>query len=290
MKKTIILLLTLCILLSSVGVITANAEEPLYTYDNNTKTLTINIKGKMKYSSDNAPWKDIEYPEQIILSKGITSISVYGFSGTPDTFPEGYWNYNHRIKSVKLPNTLKTIKDYAFQYCYSLEKINIPNSVKKLGGMAFMECKKLKTITIPGSVKNIPYSTFILCKGLKSVTMKKGVKTIGAGAFSECISLSKVKIPNSVTKIDYYAFDKCWSLKTLKLSKKLKEINKYAFCSCTKLKKIAIPKNIKKIGKKALGYRKSGEKIKGFTIKGYKGTAAEKYAKKNKFKFVALDK
>ena len=31
-------------------------------------------------------------------------------------------------------------------------------------------------------------------------------------------------------------------------------------------------------------------RVKGFTIKGYKGTAAEKYAKKNGFKFVALDK
>lgn len=47
------------------------------------------------------------------------------------------------------------------------------------------------------------------------------------------------------------------------------------------LKTIVLRKNIKKI---------NGWVGKGKTINGYKGTAAEKYAKKNKFKFIALDK
>ncbi len=102
-------------------------------------------------------------------------------------------------------------------------------------------------------------------------------------------SESKVKIPNSIIKIDDYAFEKCYSLKNFKLCKKLKTINKNAFLGCKKLKKITIPKSVKKIGKKAFGYKSYSKKIKGFTIKGYKGTAAEKYAKKNKFKFVPLD-
>ena len=43
---------------------------------------------------------------------------------------------------------------------------------------------------------------------------------------------------------------------------------------------------------KAFGYTDDGydgyEKIKGFTIKGKKGSTAHKYAKKNGFKFVAI--
>ncbi len=270
MKKTITLFLTFCILLTSISVISVNAKKKVYSYNSKTKTLTISIKGKMKYMSDNAPWKDIKDPKHIVLKKGITSINVRGFAGTPSK-AEKYWNYNHKIKTVKLPNTLKVIDDSAFAFCTSLEEVNIPKSVKSIGWRAFME-SKLKTITIPKKVKKISSSAFANCNSLKSVTLKKGVKIIDGGAFDECGSLSKVTIPNSVTKISYGAFDNCKSLK-----------------------KITLPKSVKKIGKLAFGYKdkKTGKKtkhirIKGFTIKGYKDTAAEKYAEKNSFKFVAL--
>ena len=67
-------------------------------------------------------------------------------------------------------------------------------------------------------------------------------------------------------------------------------IGNRAFLGCTSLKCITIPKKVVSIGKKAFGYKSYSKKIKCFTIKGYKGTAAEKYAKKNGFKFIALDK
>ena len=267
MKRLSYILLIFCIMISSNFVVPVNAKSKVYTYNNKTKTLTINIKGKMKYMSDNAPWKDIKNPKHIVLKKGITSINVRGFAGTPSK-AEKYWNYNHKIKTVKLPNTLKVIDDSAFAFCTSLEEVNIPKSVKSIGWRAFME-SKLKTITIPKKVKKISSSAFAHCNSLKSVTLKKGVKIIDGGAFDKCGSLSKVKIPNSVNEISYGAFD-----------------------NCKKLKKITLPKSVKKIGKLAFGYKDKKTKhirIKGFTIKGYKGTAAEKYAKKNKFKFVALD-
>lgn len=102
---------------------------------------------------------------------------------------------------------------------------------------------------------------------LKTVVIKNGVKNIGDCAFYDCKSLKKVKIPKSV-----------------------KKINEYAFFNCKKLKSVTIPKNVKKIGREAFGYYmlSSGDKIKkvkGFTIKGKKGSAAHKYAKKNGFKF-----
>jgi hypothetical protein len=77
-------------------------------------------------------------------------------------------------------------------------------------------------------------------------------------------------------------------------------IGKLAFLNCKKLKTVEIPKSVKTIKKYALGYYSSEcsygydvddtyNKIKGFTIKGYKGTEAETYAKENGFKFIALD-
>lgn len=51
--------------------------------------------------------------------------------------------------------------------------------------------------------------------------------------------------------------------------------------------------NVKEITDNSIGFLKDGwdyNKIDGFTIKGYKGTEAEKYARNNDFNFVALPK
>ncbi|MBQ5398789.1 MAG: hypothetical protein IIU14_05045, partial [Ruminococcus sp.] len=113
MKRTIALLLTFCIMLTLISVISVNARNNVYSYNNKTKTLTINIKGKMKYNCENAPWKDVEQPEHIVLKKGVTSISSWGF-GCKIGEESAPLNYNCLIKSVKIPNTVKTIGADAF--------------------------------------------------------------------------------------------------------------------------------------------------------------------------------
>jgi hypothetical protein len=277
-------------MITSISIITANAEEPLYTYDSNTKTLTINIQGEMKYGHTNAPWLNIEYPEHIVLKKGVTSISDFGFSFAEHGNGGERLNNYDRIKTVKLPDTLKTIGWGAFENCHKLEKINIPKSVNKIDCCAFAECENLKKITIPGSIKSLELDTFDGCKNLKNVIMKKGVKKIGFGVFGDCKRLKTVKIPSSLKSIGQGAFCNCKVLSKIKLPNKLKTIKMFAFIGCTKLKKIIVPKSVKKIGTEAFGYKGHDMKLKGFTIKGYKGTVAEKYAKKNKFRFIALKK
>ena len=54
---------------------------------------------------------------------------------------------------------------------------------------------------------------------------------------------------------------------------------------------VKIPESVTKIDKKAFGYNADADtnyKISDFEIKGYKDTVAEKYAKDNNFKFVAM--
>ncbi|MCH5298921.1 MAG: leucine-rich repeat domain-containing protein [Ruminococcus sp.] len=251
MKKarciSIVFMLLLCVAFSSC-VNNASSDVIIdgenYTYNAETKTLNIKIQGKMKYSCENAPWRDIKYPEHIVLNKGLTSISNWGFGcmigdeGDP-------LNFNCRIKTVEIPNTVKTIGADAFWHCINLKEVNIPDSVNAIGHDAFGECKSIKSVTIPESVKSI-----------------------GAASFSYCDSLKKVIIKNGV-----------------------KKVKSYAFLACPKIKKITIPKSVSKIGKYAIGYKDyyPDDKVNNFTIEGYKGTAAEKYAKDNDFKFVALD-
>lgn len=127
--------------------------------------------------------------------------------------------------------------------------------------------QKNKTLKLPKTITNIEKYKLSDKVYLKSVFLPKSMKKIGIGAFFNDNKLSKVIFTGKMNI----------------------RIENKAFIGCKKLKKITIPKSVKKIGKKAFGYKLNGSKIKGFTIKGYKGTAAEKYAKKNKFKFVELD-
>lgn len=278
MKKTIILLLDIfCLIVltscfantNSKLNVTApyNTEKSQYAYEKKSKTLTINYFDEEKIDINSVPWIDINNPENIVLKDGITNIPDFMFSFREHGNGGERLNYYDRIKTVKLPDTLNYIGWDAFNNCKKLEKINIPKRVKKIGMTAFQGCVKLKRITINGNVKKLEFETFESCKDLKEVILMNGVKTIGDSVFSECKTLEKVKMANSITSI-----------------------GKSAFMGCTKLKEITISKSIKKIGEKALGYKNQDDGIKGFIIKGYKGTAAEKYAKKNNFKFIALKK
>ena len=87
-------------------------------------------------------------------------------------------------------------------------------------------------------------------------------------------------------KIDDMAFYACPEIEKVNLPEKLETIGHDAFGQCT-FTTVTIPESVKKIGGHAFGYL-NGKRIKGFTIKGYKGSAAEKYAKDNKFEFKAL--
>ena len=113
---------------------------------------------------------------------------------------------------------------------------------------------------------------------IKSLIIKQGVTTVGENAFDDCANLKKVSFPK----------------------KGLTKISKCAFCMAN-IKNITIPKSVKSIGTNAIGYCYSGyldyagrfdgqSRMHNMVIKGYQGSAAQKYAKKNGFKFVKLKK
>ncbi len=106
--------------------------------------------------------------------------------------------------------------------------------------------------------------------------------TIGVGAFQGCKRLRRVKLPENLTVIE-----------------------KEAFFECDRLKEITIPKSVTSIEDHALGFiwgeviikDETGDFISypsimpmaDFTIYGYKGTEAERYAKDNGFVFESID-
>ncbi|MBQ7504884.1 MAG: leucine-rich repeat protein [Ruminococcus sp.] len=254
-------------------------------YDKATKTLIFSGKGRMEDYEYNTPWYDVAQPFNIVVKDGITRIcneafsaSIDGNSGTP--------RYDFQYtKSIKLPDSVTEIGSEAFYYCCNLTEITLPKNLKKLGAMAFMECKKLKRIEIPEGVTRIRGDLFSRCENLEEVVLSSKTEVIGDSAFYDT-KIKEIKLPGTLTKIEYSAFGGCENLREITIPDSVKTIEEDAFERCG-FKSVTIPKSVTTIEEEAFGYSGSG-KIKGFTIKGYRGSEAEKYAKKNGFKFIYL--
>lgn len=55
------------------------------------------------------------------------------------------------LREIVLPQSLKTIGEWAFYHNYYLEKIDIPAGVTEIGSGAFAGCSNLSSITFQGS-------------------------------------------------------------------------------------------------------------------------------------------
>ena len=227
---------------------------------------------------------DMPKNTKILLRQDTKSISRYAFSNCTN------------LTDIVIPNSVNRIDVGTFWRCTSLKSITIPNSVMSIGSEAFSDCTNLSDIIIPDSITYIVSDAFKNTKWFDNqpdgvvyagkvayeykgnmlentkIVLKQGTKSISKDAFSGCINLTNIVIPNS-----------------------LLSVGGGAFMNCSKLKSITIPKNVEDIGEYAFGYSDIGihygspVKYEDFTIKGYKGTAAEEYAKENGFKFIALD-
>ncbi|HJI84161.1 MAG TPA: leucine-rich repeat protein [Oscillospiraceae bacterium] len=227
---------------------------------------------------------DMPKNTKILLRQDTKSISRYAFSDCTN------------LTDIVIPNSVNRIDVGTFWRCTSLKSITIPNSVISIGSKAFSDCTNLSDIIIPDSITYIASDAFKNTKWFDNqpdgvvyagkvayeykgnmlentkIVLKQGTKSISKDAFSSCINLTNIVIPNS-----------------------LLSVGGGAFMNCSKLKSITIPRNMEDIGEYAFGYSDIGihygppVKYEDFTIKGYKGTAAETYAKENGFKFIALD-
>lgn len=275
--------------------------------------VQFDVEGKWKCG-----FEDNKYVKHIVFPKSIKEIRGYSVRNCK------------KLKSVVIKGKVKEIEWSTFSECPKLKKIKLPNGViiideeafKNTGLSQFKIGKNVNSFS-PSSIAGTKIKKISIAKGNKWFSEKKGVlyskdkkvlccyppekkikrfsipnlvKNIDVCAFCEGNEhLEKVVFSNSLMTVNDFAFDTCKKLKSVKFKKQTElTIGREVFLNCKSLKKVTIPKNVKKIGPKAFGYcmnkKYKYKRLNDFKILGYKGTAAEKYAKKNKFKFVALKK
>ena len=261
--------------------------------------------------------------DKIVIKDGTKGIANNAFSGctslTDITIPDSvtkigdyaFSNCNS-LTEIKIPNKVKSIGGRVFWFCESLKNVTIPDSVTMIGDMAFVGCKSLTDITIPGSVTMIGDMAFSGCKSLTDITIPDSVTMIGDAAFANCTSLTDITIPGSVTMIGDHvfagctsltditipgsvtmignaAFGSCTSLTDITIPDSVTSIGDSAFYNCPKLINVTIPDSVTNIGDYAFGFDENDEKIDGFKIYCYGGTAGERYAKDNGFEYKILE-
>ena len=115
---------------------------------------------------------------------------------------------NKRIKTVKLPTTLRSFGDRVFKNCTALESIIIPDSVDRISESMFYGCSSLKSVGFGQSMEYIMNGAFEK-SGLELVALPKTVTSIYDFAFADCENLKQVYIPETVVKNETYAFVDC---------------------------------------------------------------------------------
>ena len=172
--------------------------------------------------------KDVEIPEKVTDPNDrkvytVTSIGEIAFENCQN------------MKSIKIPNTIRVIKKYAFAN-NSADEINISENVETIEDYAF-EKSPIKSLKLPAKVTRLERYAFSNCDLLESVHIANPAIFIGP----HCFEGSKMK---SVT----------FGENAPEFQDKEGCISEYAFAYCENLQKIEIPDNMPAIGSYAFAY------------------------------------
>lgn len=157
------------------------------------------------------------------------------------------------ITAVTLPQSITSIGNYAFEYC-TLRSIALPEGLKTIGGYAFHDCDYLKEVTLPASLTSLGTYTFWYCDSIETVTFlgNNDVELLGESQFSMMKRLRNVRLPDGLTLVTRSMFYGCDSLKSIDLSNtQVTEMRPYAFYTAKTLKEVKLPVTLESIGDNA---------------------------------------
>ncbi len=102
---------------------------------------------------------------------------------------EGY----NESGDVVVPDGVTTIGDHAFMHSVA-RTIKLPNTLKTIGYCSFSDCNNLRKIDIPEGVTHIGYGAFSGCTNLECISIPRTVASIRGDLFEKC-GLKKIIVP-----------------------------------------------------------------------------------------------
>lgn len=172
------------------------AKETFYK----TNISTITIPDQVTYIGKDAFPSEMQY---VSIGKGVNQMLwiinadtlVWNAISCEDNIDQ-YSNIPERtrIQSIQFGDDVERIPACLCFGATKLKTITIPNRVKTISRSAFSNCTNIKSVVIPDSVKTIEYLAFEKCSNLESVYIGKNVEYIGGFAFQACSRLKAVHI------------------------------------------------------------------------------------------------
>lgn len=111
-----------------------------------------------------------------------------------------------KIAEVKIPETVRRIREKAFYGCSKLKKIEGGSGIRILEEYCFGECINLEDTKYLNNLMYIGMSAFFGCISIKKFTLSKIAERVETSAFRNCKSLNEVTIDNDNTIIAKGAF------------------------------------------------------------------------------------
>ena len=182
--------------------------------------------------------------QSLILPESVKSICNYAFENTKN------------LRNISIPASVEMIGTYAF-YKSGVEKVNFASDSKLtyIDAYAFSETENLKNINIPEKVTEVRKYAFER-SALNEVKFAQNAELnlIGRYAFSNS-KLQEVQLPDHALKVDYHAFDGITSLNTLKFGTGNTQLYGYAFYN-TGLTEVNLPENVEYVGEYCFSFCK----------------------------------
>ena len=130
----------------------------------------------------------------------LTDLDLAGTTYTGDDAAKfaytGHMGDNSTLQTIKLPQGITDIRDYAFNHCSSLTSIDFPVALNTIGNYAFFGCSPLKSIEIPSGVTGIGAGAFGDCSSLSTATFLGETPPVHIGhVFYQCTALSDIYVP-----------------------------------------------------------------------------------------------
>ena len=179
----------------------------------------------------------------------VSAIGDYAFSPLRPHSAEERSKRCHDIRSVTIPETVKTIGKHLFQNCFSLESVEIAGEITELPESSFLDCPKLNAVKLPDTLKKIGKYAFSDCHELRNLIVPPFVEIIEESAFHSAYQLEEVQLPETLTEISESLFETCIDLKKVNIPSSVRVIRDKAFKNCSRLQSVFISKNIQMIGK-----------------------------------------
>ncbi|MBQ5712388.1 MAG: phosphodiester glycosidase family protein, partial [Oscillospiraceae bacterium] len=240
--------------------------------------------GKMFYHQSNAsvPWaKERANIKTVFIGKDIIEIPRFAFAhayyveevifeegSRLETIRYSAFHYLNKIKSIKLPETVKTLEWRAFGYWTSLQSIWLPDNVESIHKDAFDHHKDTLVLQVAEGTYAHDYAKQY---GFDVELRQKQAVKLGGGDFGQGLSwelldtgVLTISGEGTMGDFNYNKYDENaapWSLFRSKITKVVvgsgvKNIGAYAFFQCTELAEVefAADSALETIGEGSFGY------------------------------------